>query len=344
MEDLILSQSEYEALLEEVHRLQARISELTAFRDDLLYHICPALRAEYEEKIASLEREILAAEMYLRENQRILEILQAQMNHQKEPSIEEAEKEAKEEFREYEDDLKKKAKEAEGFRRHWEQDTQWSEHDRKEKEEQEKEEKKKGSDRKDGSDSTDDPDKNSGRDSTGHNGEKDDHGDESEKEWNDDPAEGTSGRKDSPSRKLKRLYRMIVKRLHPDVHPNPTLREKELLNLAQEAMKTGDLEMMERIWDELSGMDSPEEKFEDTAEGITKLKELVQKLRERMNTLETDIRHIRTEFPYTMKSFLENDEAVEERRSELQNKLKDLREANEKLAVFIQQIRQKMGM
>ena len=52
-EDIILSQSEYEALLEEIHRLQARISELTALRDDLIYHICPALQAEYEEKISA---------------------------------------------------------------------------------------------------------------------------------------------------------------------------------------------------------------------------------------------------------------------------------------------------
>ena len=68
-DEIIISQSEYESLLNEVHRLQARISELTALRDDLIYHICPALQAEYEEKIASLERELLAAEMYLRENQ-----------------------------------------------------------------------------------------------------------------------------------------------------------------------------------------------------------------------------------------------------------------------------------
>ena len=51
--DIILSQSEYESLLEEIHRLQARISELTALRDDLIYHVCPALQAEYEEKIAN---------------------------------------------------------------------------------------------------------------------------------------------------------------------------------------------------------------------------------------------------------------------------------------------------
>ena len=69
-----------------------------------------------------------------------------------------------------------------------------------------------------------------------------------------------------------------MKRLHPDVHPNPTLREKELLNLAQEAMKRGDLEAMQRIYDELSGMDAPEEQFEDTPEGIANLKELIRKL------------------------------------------------------------------
>ena len=107
-QDIILTQSEYEALLEEIHRLQARISELAALRDDLLYHVCPALQAEYEEKIGSLEREILAAELYLRENQRLLEILQAQMNQRRAISYEEAEKKAKEEFHEYEEDLKRK--------------------------------------------------------------------------------------------------------------------------------------------------------------------------------------------------------------------------------------------
>ena len=72
----ILSQSEYEHLLEEIHKLQARIAELTALRDDLVYHVCPSLRAVYDEKIVSLEREMMAASMYLRELQRTIEILQ----------------------------------------------------------------------------------------------------------------------------------------------------------------------------------------------------------------------------------------------------------------------------
>ena len=44
-ESIILSKSEYDRLLEEIHQIQARIIELTALRDDLLYHICPALKA-----------------------------------------------------------------------------------------------------------------------------------------------------------------------------------------------------------------------------------------------------------------------------------------------------------
>ena len=72
MPDTIIPvQSEYEKLLEEVKKLRARLIELTAQRDDLLYHICPALQAKYDENIGSIERELLAAQMYLKEKQRI---------------------------------------------------------------------------------------------------------------------------------------------------------------------------------------------------------------------------------------------------------------------------------
>ena len=362
--DIILSKSEYESLLEEVHRLQAKISELTALRDDLIYHVCPALQAEYEEKIGSLEREILAAEMYLRENQRILEILQAQMNQQKQPDVEEAQKQAKEEFHEYEEDLKRKAKEAQEFRDKWEKESGWSEHDR-----QEKEEKKKrgdqghqreqtdaaGLDRDDDSEKPGEEDPEKGAKPDGENPEREKAGDGAgtgegrDRDHEKFPGEegqtpDEEAQNETPAKKLKRLYRKIVKRLHPDVHPEITLREKELFNMAQEAMKRGDLETMERIYDELAGMDAPEEKFEDTPEGIAKLKELIRKLKERLRRLQDDILHIRSEFPYTMKAFLEDEAAVEERRHELQEKLRNLREANEKLVEFIRKIREETGL
>ena len=381
-QDIILSQSEYSSLLEEAHCLQARISELTALRDDLLYHVCPALRAEYEEKIASVEREILAAEMYLRENQRILEILQAQANRKKTMSFEEARKEAHKEFEAYEEDLKRKAKEAEDFRKSWKEDSGWSEHDRKDREEKQThrtqsedgdheerreydsrhDDKQSSSKKGNGQEGTRSRGQKTAEDRAKHSDEKHsasddrdgaddefddtDAGDEEDagEGSGDDNAPGGAGNAKSPVRKLKALYRRIVKRLHPDVHPNSTPREKELFNMAQDAMKRGDLDLMERIYEELLGMDAPEERFADTPEGIESLREFIEKLRARVHSLQQEIRGIRSVFPYTMKSFLEDEEAVRERRQELLDKLKNLREANEKLVAFIRQMKQQMGI
>ena len=319
-ESIILSKSEYDRLVEEIHQIQARIIELTALRDDLLYHICPALKAEYEEKIASLERELLAAQMYLQEKRRIIEILQAQMNRQKAPSMEEAREEAHEEFRSYQEDLKRKAKEAEDFRSRWEKESQWSAHDRKDREKNRKDKEENWKDQ-----------------STSETGGKDQKS--SEADGQDTESEGTE---QSPVQKLKALYRKIVKRLHPDVHPNPTEREKELLNQASEAYQRGDLEALERIWDELSGADAPEEQFADTPEGIEKLKELLIRLKDRLTSLEKEIRQIRSEYPYTLRSFLQDEQAVEQKRRRLKTQLEKTREMDRQLAEYIEQLQKQI--
>ena len=92
---IIETKSEYEKLIEEIYRLKDRIVTLTAFRDDLLYHVCPALEIEYEEKIAGLERELMVAYLYLNTYRRTIELLQAQVNsRRKSISVEEAEEQA----------------------------------------------------------------------------------------------------------------------------------------------------------------------------------------------------------------------------------------------------------
>ncbi len=300
--ELILSQSEYEHLLEEIHKLQARITELTALRDDLVYHVCPALQAEYDEKIVSLERELMAANMYLKQMQRTVEILQAQMNQQQEPSMEKAEEQAKKENKEYEDDLNRKAEEAREFKKKWEE-SQWSKYDRQEKETREKEQKEKK---------------------------------QTENEQKEEEKEETA------ADKIKGLYRKIVKRLHPDVHPNLTEHEKELWNRAVKAQQEGDLSQLEKIWDELSGMDAPEDVFDDTPEGRERLRELLEKLKTRLRLLELEIEHIKADFPYKLKSFLEDPAAVEEVRRGIRSKIDNVREMSRQLEAFIHELREKL--
>ena len=59
--------------------------------------------------------------------------------------------------------------------------------------------------------------------------------------------------------------------------------------------------------------------------------------------LEQEIRKIRSEFPYTMKSFLEDEAAVEERRGELQEMIRKVREMDQKLADSIENLKRQMG-
>lgn len=359
MPDTIIPiQSEYEKLLKEMRELRARVIELTAQRDDLLYHICPALQAKYDENIGSVERELLAAQMYLREKQRIIEILQAQLNRQQKPSMKEAEKKAHEEFRAYEEELKKKAEEARSFREHWENETQWSRH------EQESSSRKKESQcSKYGQESS------AGK-KTGENGEKeaksssanridpeeesrkrigasDDVYDEdfdAEQGGEEDFDAEQGGREDEdPIHELKRLYRQIVKRLHPDVHPDPTVREKDLLDRANKAYKAGDLEEMRRIWEELAGTEQPEESFEDTEEGRERLCELIKTLRKRCKALEEEIRHIKTSFPYTAKALLDDDKALEMKRQELLDRLAEVRAMFDKVDEYIAELKRRMN-
>lgn len=356
MADTIIPvQSEYEKLLEEVRELRARVIELTAQRDDLLYHVCPALQAKFDEKIGSVERELLAAQMYLKEKQRIIEILQAQLNRREEPSMKEAEKKAHEEFRAYEEDLKKKAEEARRFREHWENETQWSKHEQAARNRR----KGKGPDGTDPDDIGDrskhsrpdgevEPEPGNNKD---HNNDRKTKASAAAGSRPEDELHkriGTEGvnngaEDEDPIHELKRLYRQIVKRLHPDVHPNPTDREKDLLNRANEAYKAGDLDEMRRIWEELAGTEQEEEYFDDTEEGRAQLRELIKKLRKRCEALEAEIRHIKTTFPYTIKILLDDDQALEMKHQELLDQLAEVRELFKKLDAYIAELNRRMN-
>ncbi|MBO7711143.1 MAG: hypothetical protein J6S83_11785 [Lachnospiraceae bacterium] len=354
---LILSQFEYEHLLEEIHKLQARIAELTALRDDLVYHVCPSLRAEYDEKIVSLERELMAANMYLRELQRTVEILQAQMNQQQEPSVEEAQEQARKENKEYEDNLNRQAEEAREFRKKWEE-SQWAKHDREEREAREKEaqeaREKEQQKKKDEEAHREGEEGNPEAEKDRLNGEQDHPNGEKDRQQEQTSDENSAGRRDDPedngrpkkeetiAEKIRHLYRKIIKRLHPDVNPDLTEHEKELWNRAVKAQQEGDLKGLERIWDELSGMDAPEEMFDDTPEGRTKLKELLEKLKVRLRLLELEIDHIKSDFPYKMKAFLEDPVAVEEVRRGMLSKIDNVREMNRQLETFIEELKEKL--
>jgi hypothetical protein len=121
---------------------------------------------------------------------------------------------------------------------------------------------------------------------------------------------------ETPAQELKRLYRYIMKKLHPDANPDATEAEMELLRKAQKAYSEGDLETLREIADQLDDTEITE-KYSDTPEDIIKLRELRAKLAEKVEILIIHIEEIKNSFPYNEKDFLADEEAVAKRQEEL---------------------------
>ena len=138
--DLLTVKTEYERLLEEINNLKGVIIALTAERDDLKYHICRDLAAEYNNRIGEIELQVLNAKLRVLELKRTVEILQAWINRQERASEKKAREQAKKEYKEFEEDLNRKAEEAKNANQYREDEAQKEEEWEREQEEKEQSE------------------------------------------------------------------------------------------------------------------------------------------------------------------------------------------------------------
>ena len=115
------------------------------------------------------------------------------------------------------------------------------------------------------------------------------------------------------SKKLKKLYRMLIKKLHPDLHPNQTFFELNLFYRAVTCFENGDLKGLESVAKLL-----PDEDADEVSE-IEKLKELVREFEERIFKLKDD-------YPYNKKDLLEDSDACNEYISMLLELIDDRKE------------------
>ena len=115
------------------------------------------------------------------------------------------------------------------------------------------------------------------------------------------------------SKELKKLYRMLIKRLHPDLHPNQTFFELNLFYRAVACFENGDLKGLESVATLLPDDDTGE------VSEIENLKELVREFEERISKLKED-------YPYNKKELLEDKEACNEYISMLLELIDDRKE------------------
>ena len=82
---------------------------MNALRDDLLYHICPSLRGEYETKIDSLEWGTAGSSALSTGAAAHRRDPAGVMNWQETPDVDQAAQKAHEKYEEYQDELHRKA-------------------------------------------------------------------------------------------------------------------------------------------------------------------------------------------------------------------------------------------
>lgn len=114
---------------------------------------------------------------------------------------------------------------------------------------------------------------------------------------------------------LKRLYREMVHRLHPDLHPDQTEWERELFLKVQQAYEDGDLERMRALEQELqAGMRS------STVENdtIEEWEERVAQLKEQIEAIKKEIEQLEDTFPFTYRQKLYDMEWIAAQREEIQ--------------------------
>ncbi len=127
------------------------------------------------------------------------------------------------------------------------------------------------------------------------------------------------------TKKLKKLYRMLIKKLHPDLNPNQTFFELNLFYRAVYCFEHGDLKGLESVAAIL-----PENAGEETSQ-IDDLKRLVKEY-------EDKIMELKKNYPFNKRELLEDEdsgrkykdmlsELIEDRKKDienLENKINDL--------------------
>jgi hypothetical protein len=108
---------------------------------------------------------------------------------------------------------------------------------------------------------------------------------------------------------MKKLYRDIVKALHPDLHSDLDDRHLELFLNAVTAYECGDLENLRIIH---TMIDQPLPGAVEKG-GFQYLKEEGERLKKLTSSVNVQIEEIKTTFPYTVKKFIADEAAVHER-------------------------------
>lgn len=123
-------------------------------------------------------------------------------------------------------------------------------------------------------------------------------------------------------KELKKLYRRIVKALHPDLNPELSEVQMRLFNNAVTAYKNGDLKMLRIISEMVTEPVLPEEE----QNVMVQLAREKERLTAMLQSVKDDIAAIKSRFPYTVRELLRDPEKLAAHKEKLMDILRQYEE------------------
>lgn len=130
------------------------------------------------------------------------------------------------------------------------------------------------------------------------------------------------------AKELKQIYRILVKRLHPDWNPDLTQEERDLFVRVQAAYKTANLQELRNILLMIDVQSPSNRQDKEIEQEIAQYEKSIANMKERITKLEQT-------FPFTMREMLADKEQLKKQQEEIQANISKLRKDEEKWTAYV---------
>jgi len=122
------------------------------------------------------------------------------------------------------------------------------------------------------------------------------------------------------SKEIKKVYKQLIFKLHPDLNENITEKEQDLLFQVMDAYEAGNLEKLKVLKVLTSDIPDIVDSGEDT---FDKLEEEIKILKINSELIDKEIEEIKNSYPYNKKDLIDDEEKLEKNKEILESELAD---------------------